>query len=133
MGLLRILVLVLLAFSGCASTPQGDLLDTGDEHETGERPDEAPIMPARQVRQRKALIVNSAVAGAVALYGLRFWDYGGVKFQTTNEGWFGRNTAYGGADKLGHLYSSYLGTLGFASLYESWGYDREHAVAHDWH
>jgi hypothetical protein len=116
-----------MAFAGCTATQQGDSLDTGDEPKAGEQPDDAPLESERHVRERKALIMNSAVAGAVAVYGLRFWDYGGVKFQTTNEGWFGRNTAYGGADKLGHLYSTYLATLGFANIYEHWGYDRRDA------
>jgi hypothetical protein len=104
LNLLRTLLLVLLAFAGCAATTQGESLGTEDEREAGEAPDAAPLeKPESHVRERKALIMNSAVAGAVAAYGLRFWDYGGVTFRTKNEGWFGRNTTYGGADKLGHL------------------------------
>lgn len=40
------------------------------------------------------------------------WDWGDVRSQWkwAHEGWFGRNTYSGGADKLGHFYSHYLMT-----------------------
>ena len=40
-------------------------------------------------------------AGATAL-GIHTWDWGSSKrFKTNPEGWFGKNTGSGGADKLG--------------------------------
>ncbi|MCI0636365.1 MAG: YfiM family protein, partial [Actinobacteria bacterium] len=75
----------------------------------------------------KLIAVNAATTAVILAYGFQFWDYGGANFQTIDEGWFGQNTSYGGADKLGHAYSSYLAALGFASLYESWGYERPKA------
>ncbi len=46
-------------------------------------------------------------AGATAL-GIRTWDWGSSKrFRTNNEGWFGKDTGSGGADKLGHAFMSY--------------------------
>ncbi|MCX7914556.1 MAG: YfiM family protein, partial [Thermodesulfovibrionales bacterium] len=46
-------------------------------------------------------------AGAVSL-GLFNWDWGSTKsFKWNPEGWFGKNTGSGGADKLGHAFISY--------------------------
>ena len=78
-------------------------------------------------KERKALLLNVAVIGTVATYGLVNWDYGTASFQTVNEGWFGKRTSFGGADKVGHAYSAHLAAVGFASLYEGWGYERERA------
>jgi hypothetical protein len=46
-------------------------------------------------------------AGATAL-GIYTWDWGSSKrFKTNPEGWFGKDTGSGGADKLGHAFISY--------------------------
>ena len=48
-----------------------------------------------------------AVAGVTAL-GLTSWDWGSSKsFKWNSEGWFGKDTGSGGADKLGHAFTSY--------------------------
>jgi hypothetical protein len=50
---------------------------------------------------------GSIVAGVTAL-GAHSWDWGSSKkFKVNSEGWFGDNTSSGGADKLGHAFSSY--------------------------
>lgn len=50
---------------------------------------------------------SAAVAGVTAL-GAYSWDWGSSKkFKMNSEGWFGDNTGSGGADKLGHAFSSY--------------------------
>ena len=50
---------------------------------------------------------GSVVAGVTAL-GAYSWDWGSSKkFKFNPEGWFGDNTSSGGADKLGHAFSSY--------------------------
>ena len=58
---------------------------------------------------RTRLVLWGAPAG-VALYGAANW-WGGEpsSFHTVNEGWFGEDTYAGGADKLGHGFSAYLG------------------------
>ena len=58
--------------------------------------------------QRNALIVGTSSA-AFALYGrAKWWNDGfGGGFKTAGEGWFGRGTDYGGADKLGHMFTTY--------------------------
>jgi hypothetical protein len=50
------------------------------------------------------------------------------KFQTIDEGWFGQDTNHGGADKLGHAFSNYLGTRLFARLFEWAGNDEPAAL-----
>ena len=52
--------------------------------------------------------VGLVSAGALYL-GLDSWDWGSSNsFKFNDEGWFGLDTGSGGADKFGHLYSSYL-------------------------
>jgi hypothetical protein len=51
-----------------------------------------------------------ALAGVTAL-GIYSWDWGSSKtFKVNDEGWFGEDTGSGGADKLGHAFSSYAMT-----------------------
>ncbi len=71
--------------------------------------------------RRRVLYTNAIGAGVVMLWGTAFWDYFTTKPVLGDEGWFGKDTKYGGADKLGHMYSTYLWSLGFSSLYEYWG------------
>ncbi len=48
------------------------------------------------------------VAGTTYL-GLDNWNWGSSNtFRTVDEGWFGTDTGSAGADKLGHMYSTYL-------------------------
>lgn len=54
--------------------------------------------------------VAVGVAGATAL-GVANWDWGGsASFRAVPEGWFGTDTHWGGADKLGHALSAYAMT-----------------------
>lgn len=86
-------------------------------------------LPSARIRHRNVLVVGSGAA-LVAAYGLSHWwqDGFGGGFKTTNEGWFGRGTAFGGADKLGHVYSNYAGVRLLTPLFELAGNDREAAV-----
>ena len=63
---------------------------------------------------------------AILIYGVTQWDYGKDVFHFENEGWFGRSTKYGGADKLGHFWSSYAMSHLYSYVYRKWGYtDKE--------
>lgn len=62
-----------------------------------------------------------AGAGVIAAWGLVNWDYGERSLHGANEDWFGAGTPEGGADKAGHLYTSYLMTRAFTGLYRHWG------------
>lgn len=48
------------------------------------------------------------LAGGILYLGLKEWKWGNSSFKFNNEGFFGMDTGSGGADKLGHLYSSYV-------------------------
>ncbi len=88
-------------------------------------PAEAPDLALRN----GAAIATEAVA--IGAYGLRKWwhsDFAGG-FDTTNEGWFGANTQFGGADKLGHMYVNYANVRLLTPLFESMGNDRGKSVA----
>lgn len=53
---------------------------------------------------------GAVVAGVTAL-GLTSWNWGSSKsFRFNPEGWFGEDTGSGGADKLGHAFTSYAMT-----------------------
>lgn len=56
---------------------------------------------------------TAATVAGITLHGYKSWDWGSSKhFRSSSEGWFGANTASGGADKLGHAMSSYtIGNL----------------------
>lgn len=74
------------------------------------------------------LYTNLAGAALIAGWGIANWDYGKISPHTSNEGWFGSQTKYGGADKVGHFYATYLISSGLSELYESWGYTEKDAA-----
>ena len=76
----------------------------------------------------RVIYTNLIGAGFVTLWGVAFWDYFTISPQFHNEGWFEEDTKYGGADKMGHMYSTYLWSLGFGSLYEYWGMEQSEAA-----
>lgn len=80
-------------------------------------------------RRKKVVALNLAVTGGLAVYGAFAWDYGSDGFYTHNEGWFGRDTRYGGADKLGHAWSAYALASVYNRIYRDWGYSDEDAIA----
>lgn len=82
-----------------------------------------------QVRYR-TLAAYTTGAAALVLYANKSWWGDGFesKFQTIDEGWFGQDTNHGGADKLGHAFSNYLGTRLFARVFEWAGNDEATAL-----
>ncbi len=117
-----ILALACAGTGGCATPHRYELPPASPEVE-------APPEEEHKgwTKEQKLIAVNAVTTAGILAYGLQFWDYGGANFQVIDEGWFGQNTSYGGADKLGHAYAGYLATLGFAELYENWGYERPKA------
>ncbi len=70
----------------------------------------------------------AAFAGVTAL-GLHSWNWGSSKtFKVNDEGWFGKETGSGGADKLGHAFSSYTMTNLLANRLEYKGRSPERAA-----
>lgn len=47
-------------------------------------------------------------AAVITATGFANWDWGSSSFRFNSEGWFGKDTASLGMDKLGHAYSSYV-------------------------
>ncbi|MFE8070451.1 DUF2279 domain-containing protein [Marinobacteraceae bacterium S3BR75-40.1] len=72
--------------------------------------------------------VSLAGTGVITAWGLAQWDYFDASFNTASEGWFGRDTKYGGADKLGHIYTTYVTAQGLSRLFEYWCFSREDAA-----
>ena len=72
-----------------------------------------------QQRSFRTHVLMSSPIAAAAIYGLGTWWTSEFTdtFRPTNAGWFGQDTYAGGADKLGHFYTGYVGTrlltLGF--------------------
>lgn len=48
------------------------------------------------------------LASGITLLGIFSWDWGSSEFKMNSEGWFGMDTGSGGADKVGHLYTTYV-------------------------
>lgn len=65
----------------------------------------------------------------VGVYGnIKWWNDGySDGFRTVDEGWFGQDTRSGGADKLGHLFTNYVGTRLLVDAFEWAGNDPESA------
>jgi hypothetical protein len=73
-----------------------------------------------QQQQRDILSVNLTGIGIVTVWGVANWDYFTNSPKTTSEDWFQNNTDTGGADKVGHMYTSYVSTHGLSYLFETW-------------
>ena len=86
---------------------------------------EQKAQPEREeflTRGQKTLLLNVGGMATIVAYGAWQWGYGKETFQFKNEGWFQRDTKYGGADKLGHFWSSYALSHLYSYFYRKWGY-----------
>ena len=71
-------------------------------------------------QSQDVLNVNLTGIGIVTIWGVANWDYFQNSPKSASEDWFQNNTDSGGADKIGHLYSSYVTTHALSHLYETW-------------
>ncbi len=79
-------------------------------------------------KEEKMLYTNLGIATFIGVYGLIDWDYGsGGGLHTAHEGWFEEDSKYGGADKLGHMWATYVLSDALTALYTSYGYDSSKA------
>jgi hypothetical protein len=77
-------------------------------------------------RGQKTILLNGGAWTAIMGYGIAEWDYNKSNFHFKDEGWFGRETSYGGMDKLSHAWSCYVMSHLFSYLYRKWDYaDKE--------
>ena len=79
-------------------------------------------------REKKVVALNVATIGAIAAIGFAGWDYGSQSFHAANEGWFDPDTPYGGADKLGHVFTCYALASVYNRIYKDWGYPDNDAI-----
>ena len=56
----------------------------------------------------------AGAAAAITAGGFANWNWGSSRFRFNSEGWFGKETASLGMDKLGHAYSAYVLTEFFS-------------------
>jgi hypothetical protein len=76
----------------------------------------------------KVVALNLAGASVALGWGVWSWEWGESGPRLQDEGWFGRATTEGGADKLGHAWTGYaLGHL-FSRQYERWGHAEAEAA-----
>lgn len=78
-------------------------------------------------RGQKVLLLNVGAWSTIAAFGAKDWEYGKSKFHFKNEGWFERETGYGGADKLSHAWSAYAMSHLFSYTYRKWQYSDKQA------
>jgi len=88
--------------------------------------EESPGSKFTRVQKTTALNIG---AGAIIIgWGVLNWDYFAQSPRADNEGWFGRNTDEGGADKVGHAFAAYAMSHGFSTIYRNWNYSRQEAA-----
>lgn len=71
---------------------------------------------------QKALLLNAGAVATIMTYGVAKWDYFQAAPRANSERWFGRTTKHGGADKLGHFWSTYSLSHLFSYIYRWWDY-----------
>ncbi len=88
-----------------------------------------PVLSEAQRQFRTRLLAGGA-ATALLWYGSAHWWNNSMSwdFRTVDEGWFGQNTYTGGADKVGHMYSTYVGTRLLTRAFEWAGHDSQTAA-----
>jgi len=106
-------------------TALGEQADYPKNNPTGALAEEVPSGSwwSRQPKEKKMLYTDVGAAAAIGVWGLATWDYGTAGFLLGHEGWFQHDTKYGGADKFGHMWSTYAFSDALTGLYKSWGYD----------
>lgn len=71
--------------------------------------------------QKQDLInVNLTGIGIVTAWGVTQWDYFSNSPKAGSEDWFQNHTDEGGADKIGHMYTSYVTAHGLSYFFETW-------------
>jgi hypothetical protein len=73
-------------------------------------------------KEKKVVYANAAGLAVITGWGIANWDYFSTTPSAKKEGWFAGNTKEGGADKLGHFYTSYALSHFLGHTYENWGY-----------
>ena len=91
-------------------------------------PAAAQLFDADLPRETKVRNLNLIGAGTIITWGVVNWDYFQKSPHSKSEHWFSKSTDEGGADKLGHLYSAYVLSRVYASIYHRWDYPEDQAM-----
>ena len=85
----------------------------------------APEDPIARRLQWKNAAVIGGIGLTVGIYGANSWWKDGVSgsFRAIDEGWFGKNSYAGGADKVGHAFFTYTGARLLSRGFEALGND----------
>ena len=79
-------------------------------------------------RETKVTVLTAGTIGVIMAIGFVAWDYGSHSFRLADEGWFEQDSKYGGADKLGHLFTCYAMASIYNRLFQAWGYEPNDAI-----
>lgn len=86
-----------------------------------------PPRPPHHVQTNTRLLVWGYGVG-MALYGYNaWWQDNTGEFHIEGEGWFGETSYRGGADKFGHMYTTYVSTRLLSHAFHRLGNDRPRA------
>lgn len=94
---------------------------------SGTAEDRLERSPDQADLRRKTLLLNAAVGSGILVWGVANWNYFQQRPKASNENWFGHATKEGGADKIGHFYTTYIIGSAFRRVYLNWGYEKENA------
>lgn len=125
-----VLGLVQLAHASAAPSDVGGSRPVTEIRENPEAgsPDKRRAEPSTA----KLTLRYSILAGvplSVMIYGKEIWRWGDRgAWRWGTEGWFGRNTDHGGADKLGHTFAMYTLTRGTTRIMEFTGLDHDRSL-----
>jgi len=119
---LTIVMLSALPSQTAQAQNQNDSQPMGPERPLETLDADEDLKEMKRIRRRKAWRTNLYALGGITAYGIAKWEYGQRKFNFASEGWFEEDTSEGGADKLGHFYTTYGLSHLFAWRYRAWGY-----------
>lgn len=77
--------------------------------------------PERGPGVRTLWVTAGALTVVPVVGALSWWRHDRTAFHVNSEGWFGRDTYAGGADKASHFWASYTGTRLLTDVYRSLG------------
>lgn len=122
-------VLLVLGMGDFGPLAHAQGLDPAQVHAPAAPAQLAPGPGPGDVTARSNTLVAATVGGTLA-YGYAQWWRDGMssKFKTVREGWFGQDTDYGGADKLGHGMFAYAGSRLLAHALREAGNDPDTAL-----
>jgi len=113
--------------SSNTTTTEQSVLSSNTTMNTTAETDSAEGWWSNLPKEKKMIYTTTASAAAIGIWGLATWDYGSSGLHKAEEGWFGEDSKYGGADKLGHFWATYAFSDALTGLYKSWGYDSRKA------